>query len=192
MATVDATCDGTPTDGPNRPSAVPATNAQPPAAPSPTVQQPPQLHRLQSVRLQQNISLRTVARQTGTDVRQLRLQEKESCDIRLSDLHKWQQVLEVPLVELIVEPESRLSNPVMERAQMIRLMKTAAAILELADSPRIGRMAQMLVEQLVEVMPELKDVGPWHSYGQRRGTSEFGRVMEQPFSLDPGSWDEDD
>lgn len=183
MATMDVSCNGPPTEPTIHSSA---------SSTQPTPETPQPLHRLQSVRLRQGVSLRTVARQTGIDIRQLRLQEQESADIRLSDLLKWQRALEVPLVELIVEPESKLSNPVMERAQMVRLMKTAAAILELADTPRVKRMAQMLVEQLVEIMPELKDVGPWHSYGQRRGLNEYGRVMDQPYSLDPNSWDDDD
>jgi hypothetical protein len=31
-------------------------------------------------------------------------------------------------------------------------------------------------------MPELKDVSPWHSVGQRRSLDELGRIAEQPFS----------
>ena len=45
-------------------------------------------------------------------------------------------------------------------------------------------MAQMMVEQLVEVMPELKEVSPWHQFGQRRSLDEFGRVMERTISDD--------
>jgi hypothetical protein len=37
----------------------------------------------------------------------------------------------------------------------------------------------MLIEQLIEIMPELADVSPWHSVGQRRGLDEFGRVFER-------------
>jgi hypothetical protein len=113
------------------------------------------------------------------DVRQLRLQEQESTDIRLSDLHKWQKALDVPLAELLVEPESSLSPPVMDRARLVRLMKTAAAIRERAEAVGIRRMAQMLCEQLAEIMPELKDVSPWHDYGQRRSLEEYGRIVDR-------------
>jgi hypothetical protein len=37
----------------------------------------------------------------------------------------------------------------------------------------------MLIDQLIEIMPELKEVGPWHSVGQRRTLDDFGRVVEQ-------------
>jgi len=140
----------------------------------------PRMHRIRTVRLQQGMSLRSVARQTGIDVRTLRLQEQEATDLRTSDLHQWQKALDVPLQELLVEPDSALSRPVMERARLIRVMKTAMAIRERARSVGIQRMAQMLVEQLCEIMPELHDVSPWHNYGQRRGLDECGRICDNP------------
>jgi transcriptional regulator with XRE-family HTH domain len=148
------------------------------------------LHRIREIRLREGVSLRSAARQMGTDIRSLRLQEQGSTDLRLSDLHKWQKALDVPLTELVTDDELPLSLPVMERARLIRLMKTATAIHERAPSPGIKRMAQMLVEQLVEIMPELRDVSPWHQFGQRRSLDEFGRIMERTISddlLDHGS-----
>src|SRR5207253_844680 len=43
------------------------------------------LHRVQQVRLQQGMSLRTAARQLGTDVRTIREQEEAASDLRLSE-----------------------------------------------------------------------------------------------------------
>lgn len=141
-------------------------------------------HRIRTVRLQQGMSLRSVARHSGVEVRQLRLQEQESSDLRLSDLHKWQQALDIPLSELLVEPDSSLSQPIMERARLIRLMKTATAIRERAGSVETQRMAQMLTEQLAEIMPELGEVNPWHEFGQPRGWNEYGRIVERTVSDD--------
>lgn len=137
------------------------------------------LHRVQTVRLQQGMSLRTAARQLGSNVRETRSQEDESFDLRLSDLYRWQAALSVPIGDLLVDPGTPLSTPVMERAQMVRLMKTAMALLELAPTARTRRLAQTLVEQLVEVMPELDGIGPWHSVGQRRSLDEYGRIVER-------------
>ena len=72
----------------------------------------------------------------------------------------------------------------MERARLIRLMKTAAAIHEHSSGEGLKRMSEMLVDQLVEIMPELKDVSPWHTFGQRRNLDEYGRVVERRFSDD--------
>ena len=54
-------------------------------------------------------------------------------------------------------------------------------------------MAETLVEQLVEIMPELKNVSPWHTYGQRRSLEEYGRVVERRLSDDAfeAGFDED-
>jgi transcriptional regulator with XRE-family HTH domain len=142
------------------------------------------MHRIRTVRLQQGVSLRSASRQTGTEVRKLRVQEDESSDLRLSDLHKWSKALDVPLSELLVEPDTPLSRPILERARMVRLMKTAAAIRDRCGSERIRRMAETLVDQLTEMMPELAEVGPWHNFGQRRSLSEYGRVAERPISDD--------
>ena len=141
-------------------------------------------NRIQEVRRRQGVSLRSAARQLGTDVRSVRAQEQSTADLRISELHKWQQALDVPVAELLVESEEALSGPVLERARMVRLMKTAAALLERAPTPAVSRMAQMMAEQLVEIMPELRDVGPWHSVGQRRGSDDFGRVVERRLKED--------
>ena len=142
------------------------------------------LHRIRSVRLQQGVSMRTAARHTGTDVRQLRMQEDESADLRLSELHKWQDALDVPISELLVEPDSSLSPPVLGRSQMLRLMKTLKAIQQRAQTADIQRMASTACEQLAEIMPELSEVSPWHEYGQRRSLDEDGRIAERPLSDD--------
>lgn len=137
------------------------------------------LNRLGQVRRQQEMSMRSVGRQTGVSVRTLRQQEQPGADVRISDLRLWQKALDVPMAELLEEPDTQLSAPVMERARYIRLMKTAAAILEQAESEGIQRMASMLVDQLVEVMPELAGVTAWHTFGQRRGLDEMGKVVER-------------
>ncbi len=67
----------------------------------------------------------------------------------------------------------------MTRARLLRIMKTVRAIKETATSASIQRFATMLEQQLVELMPELKDVSAWHSIGQRRSPNEVGRTAER-------------
>lgn len=142
------------------------------------------LHRLVAVRQQQGISRRTLARRLGMDVGEVKWQEQATSDIWLSKLYDWQQVLDVPVAELLVESEEPLSSPVLRRAQMVRLMKTVAAILERSQQVSIRRMAQMLAEQLVEVMPELAEVGPWHTVGKRRSRNDLGQAAQRRLSSD--------
>ena len=142
------------------------------------------MHRLHTVRRQQGVSIRNVARRLRIDVETARMQEEEMSDLPLSVLYQWQKVLEVPAHELLVDDDLPLSPPVLARARMVKLMKTAAAMLEKAVTPSMRRMVLQLMEQLMEIMPELKDVGPWHALGQQRSTSEYGRVMDHPIPED--------
>jgi hypothetical protein len=119
-----------------------------------------------------------------SDIRTAKTQEEETTDLKLSELYQWQRVLDVPVTELLSEAEEPLSRPVLERARMVRVMKTAQAILEKAPNTSIRRMAEMLVDQLTEVMPELATVSPWHSVGQRRSLEDLGRCAEQTISFD--------
>jgi transcriptional regulator with XRE-family HTH domain len=137
------------------------------------------LHRIAVVRQQQGVSLRTAARQMGENASKLRSEEEESTDLTLSQLYAWQQVLDVPLSDLLVESEGPLSRPVMHRAQMLRLMKTAAALRDAAKDSGVRRMAENLINQLIEMMPELRNIGPWPSVGQRRSTDEYGAAYER-------------
>lgn len=150
--------------------------------PAPPERRP--LHRLAAVRRQQGVSRRTMARRLNTDATTIRAQEDEASDLNLSTLRAWQSALEVPLADLLVDSDDTLSSPILKRAKMVRLMKTAQAILERSRQPGIHRMAQMLVEQLTELMPELAGVSPWHAVGKRRTRDEMGQAAQRAFSLD--------
>jgi len=147
-------------------------------------QQSAALHRIAEVRFQQGVSVRCAARQLGKDVATIRAQEQETSDLLLSELYAWQGILDVPVSELLMDHETPLSRPVMERARLVRLMKTAAAILEDSKSTSIRLLAERMIDQLVEIMPELKEVGAWHTVGQRRSLDESGRVFENRISED--------
>ncbi len=142
------------------------------------------LHRLAEIRRRQGITRRTVARRLNTDIGTVKAQEQTNADLSLSTLYAWQEVLDVPVSELLTEAEEPLSTPVLKRAQLVRVMKTAAAILERSQQPAIQRMAQMLVEQLCEIMPELSGVSPWHAVGRRRTQDELGQAAIRHLSLD--------
>ena len=45
-------------------------------------------------------------------------------------------------------------------------------------------LAQTLLNQLVEIMPELREVGAWHDRGQLRSLKELGRVVDAPIKAE--------
>jgi hypothetical protein len=151
--------------------------------PGPPLSPRPQrnLHRIAEARRQQGISVRSAARRMGTSMDQVRRQEDPQCDMLLSDLYRWQEALEVPIIDLLVDSNTPLSEPVLTRARLLRIMKTVRAIKESANSPAIVRFTTMLEQQLIELMPELSDVAAWHSVGQRRAPTEMGRTAERVY-----------
>lgn len=150
------------------------------------------LNRLREVREQQGVSVRTVARHLHMDAAQVRQQEMPNADISLSDLYRWQSVLEVPISTLLVEENDPLSPAIAQRAKLVRIMKTVMALHEDPASRPVQTFVRNLMDQLVDLMPELKEVGAWPSVGQRRTTEELGKIVEQPIaarmlsSFDPG------
>jgi hypothetical protein len=141
------------------------------------------LHRIAEVRRLQGVSLRA-ARQTllltSDEVRQ---QEHETHDLLLSQLYRWQQLLDVPVSELLVESHLELSQPILTRASLVKAMKTVATILDVARQPDVRRLAERLIDQLLEVMPELAGVSGWPAVGQRRTMDELGRIAQHPLTV---------
>ena len=123
-----------------------------------------------------------MARRLGIDVRTYKQLECPTSDLSLSQLHQIQNALEVPLTDLLVERDS-LSSPVEDRAKLVKSMKTAVAIREAKGNPRIRRLAEMLCNQLVDIMPELRDVSGWPQFGARRGKSALGKALSQPIDM---------
>ena len=136
------------------------------------------LHRIKEARETAGISLRSMARRLRTTATKLREQEG-SVDLWLSDLYRWQQELNVPLAELLVEPEESLCEPIRQRACLVRVAKTVNSLLKKADNPAAHRFASSLLDQLEQLMPELKGIGAWSECGQRRSGEEVGRAASR-------------
>jgi transcriptional regulator with XRE-family HTH domain len=140
------------------------------------------LQRLGEVRRRQGVSLRAVAQRLRRAIPDVRQQEDESADLLLSELYQWGKALDVPLEELISEPKTRLSPRIQVRAQLLKIMKTVRSLSRDASTDETRQLVGLLSDQLLEMMPELKDVAPWPAVGQRRSADELGRIGENPIS----------
>jgi transcriptional regulator with XRE-family HTH domain len=134
------------------------------------------LHKISDVRQRQGVTLRNVARRLGIEMAVIRKQEKPDSDLRISDLLRWQLVLDVPLAELLEDGEDQLSGPILVRSRMVKLMKTAAAIREQVGNNAGSQLVSQLIGQILEMMAELADITPWHTVGQRRTLDDVGRT----------------
>jgi len=136
----------------------------------------PPPHRLGEVREREEISRRVVARHLGITVADVRMQEAGFVDITLSTLYQWQKALDVPLIELLMDPGESLAQPALKRSQLIRIMKTVRSILERTNQKVVKRLAKSLESGLIEIMPELRDVLSWPSLGQHEPRNGNGQT----------------
>ncbi len=143
------------------------------------------LQRLGSARRRQGLSVRCLAQRLGRTVTEVRQQEGECADLLVSELYRWQTALDVPLQELLSEPSDELSPRTQMCAQLLKITKTVKSLGREAKSVEMRRTVQFLTEQLLELMPELKDVASWPAVGNRRRADEVGRIGE---NLIPDIW----
>ena len=163
------------------PHPIPPSESAPLSEQSPPSSGDLPLHRLAEVRRQERISRRTVARELHLDVATVQQQEQESTDLPLSTLYRWRDVLKVPMVELLIDSNEHLSPPVLRRAHLVLIMKTACAILERANQGAVRNLAEHLVEELVAMMPELRGVAAWNIVGRRRKRTDYGVAASRRF-----------
>lgn len=145
---------------------------------------PRRLHRIRELRKQQGITLRTVSRKLGMPASVVREEEKPESDMLVSQLAQWADILDVPIADLLEEPQNNLSSPIRERAKLVRIMKTVKAISERTQEPNVGILAEVLIDQLTDLMPELAEINAWNNVGQRRSTSDLGQVAQRSISCE--------
>ena len=80
-----------------------------------------------------------------------------------------------------------LTSSILLRSQLVRLMKTVRTILEKAKQDSVRWIAQTMINQLVEIMPELSEVGVWNVGGRQRRRSELGVAAERRLATDCSS-----
>src|SRR3954453_21809589 len=85
------------------------------------------LQKLCSARRRQGLSIRCIAQRLGLTVGEVGAQGDGRSDLLLSEIFWWQGALEVPVQELLQEPDDALSSMVSMRAQLLKVMKTAMA-----------------------------------------------------------------
>ncbi len=125
------------------------------------------MHRLAEVRRAKGMPRRVLAQRLGITMQELRINE-ESADVPISTLCQWAAVLNVPITELVVEPDESLTPTRLPRLQATRLMKMAAKLRDRSRRRSIQRLAQTFVEQLAEILPDLEQVAQKNHRHSRR------------------------
>lgn len=165
----------------------------PPREPGPLSAAIQRLQRLAEVQREQNISDRTMTSRLRLPLETVRRHQSPTCDMLLSELYRWQQALDVPVADLLVEPGPELAPAVRRRARMVKMMKTVRSLQLAAATPDVGALVEYLAEQLVEMMPELVHVDSWPLVGRRRSSADIAPIEERmlPDTALEGVWTRD-
>ncbi|MDD3588561.1 MAG: hypothetical protein PHQ75_15370 [Thermoguttaceae bacterium] len=148
-----------------------------------TDREPRLLNRIGEIRRNQCLSLSYCAKRLGLSTQEARAQEDPAADLTITQVLAWQEVLDVPLSEMI-EQENVLEDPIRNRAMLLKVMKTAKQIQKTTREARVKNMTTTLVDQLVEIMPELVDVSSWPDIGQSHENRDYGQAAYRRF--EPG------
>lgn len=124
------------------------------------------LHRLAAARQAKGVTCFELARKLGTTVEKVRLQE-EAADLSISTLNAWAAALDVPVTQLVVEPEEWLQETNLAKPQAERLLRLAVELRDRSRRRSIQRLAQTFVDQLTEIDPALNSGGNGNGNGRR-------------------------
>ena len=147
------------------------------------------LHFIASTLRKQNATLAGCARRLGLSLSEAAAQTRPDADLTLSQLYAWRAVLDVPTSELLPF-DDLVPDPIRNRALLLRTMKTARQLQDLSRGTRLEPAVATLVDQLIELMPELAEVPAWPTVGQsraprdpgsatRRVDADFSRFLEE-------------
>lgn len=114
------------------------------------------MNRLAEARKSQGVTVAMMSKFLGIPEDHVLIQEDPSRDLKISELQSWQKALNVPMSDLLPEYSCDLSLTILERARIVRLMSTAVSLRE-AETVK-STFSQMLIEQIVEIMPELSSM----------------------------------
>ncbi len=136
------------------------------------------LHFIALTLRKQNATLAGCARRLGLTPAEAAAQTRPDADLTLSQLYAWRAVLDVPTSELL-PLEDVVPDPIRNRALLLRTMKTARQLQDLSRGTRLEPAVASLVDQLIELMPELAEVPAWPTVGQSRAPRESGSAARR-------------
>lgn len=140
------------------------------------------LNRIREVRRREGMSLRTFAQQMQTTRLMALEYEHPEADLKLSDIHRMAEVLQVPAAELVDDVDA--GEAARLRGAMIRVMRSVNTLLsKLNPDKPAHRIASFIREEIVAAMPEANCSDQLPEIGTRRTLDEPSARDEQAIPI---------
>jgi transcriptional regulator with XRE-family HTH domain len=141
-----------------------------------TALHPKRLHRVATVRRQEGMSKRSVARKLKVSIRDVDELENEFRDLSIETLYRWAAVLKVPVIELLLPLSEETPTYLKQRGQLVQMMKTVEMLRKEQHSTTVKRLIGNLRRLLLAIMPELVEVRAWPKDGAARCNDRISRI----------------
>ena len=139
---------------------------------------PGRRHYIAETMQNQGASLSYCARKLGLTQEEVLQQLNPESNLTLKQLFDWSEALDVPLAELLPF-DSSTSDPIRNRALLLRIMKTARQIQRISHNTPMEYAAATLVAQLLELVPDFASIEAWPSVGKSRASKTDGTSMRR-------------
>lgn len=144
-------------------------------------------HAVAQAREREGMSIQKCAKLLQISVEEAREQENPATPLTAAQLSEWKRILKVPYSELLGTEDDDLDDPIRHRAGMLKVMKSAKSLEETVCRPEERMMVGNLIDQIVELMPELETVSAWPKVGQSHEACRFGRAATDEYTpMSPG------
>lgn len=142
----------------------------------------PTLNRIREVRRREGVSVRTLARHLEESSQAVREMERPDADLRLSELLRVAQALEVPAGELMADDE--LNDIQRMRGLLVRVSRALNTIVDCRPAGDEARnVAEFAMRQIAEEMPGAEEVSTLPRVGFRRPLNDLGVTALHPVRL---------
>jgi transcriptional regulator with XRE-family HTH domain len=121
------------------------------------------VHQVELARHCKGLSRRDVARRMDVDLNEVKRQENETTDLRLTELYRWQEALDATLPELLTGDHDPISTPEIDSRRMAKMLNATTEIRKTTNQSQVHRLAQMLLWQLGELSPQMDGLRQWQS-----------------------------
>jgi transcriptional regulator with XRE-family HTH domain len=109
------------------------------------------LHRIREAREERGMTRQQAARMLSITLPELERQEDPHCDLTISELRNWTELLGLEIDDLIVDQQVPFPRAALSNQNVSSFLDTVTKMLARSKCPAVKRLAETLTNQLREI-----------------------------------------